>query len=75
MLATSYMIHVGPIWDRKVLVISTKMDAAWANEQTINDFDHESGGTMTVRIEAQRSSYAVFINNNNLGLANIQDYR
>ena len=60
----NYMIHVSPKWDRKVLVISTKTDGEYGNEQTIDDFDHESGGTMTVRIEAQQSYYAVFVNNN-----------
>ena len=59
----NYMIHVGPKWDKKILVVQTKKEAVWGNKQTIDNFDYESGGTMAVRIEAHSTSFAVYVNN------------
>ena len=60
----NYMIHAGAKWDKKTLVISTKINGEWGNQQTIENFDYPSGTIITVRIEAHQSSYAVFVNNN-----------
>ena len=60
----NYMINVIPKWDKKILVISTKIEGEFGNQITIDNFDYASGGTMTVRIEAHQNFYAVYVNNN-----------
>ena len=62
--SNNYMIQVGPKWDKKNLVIATKIEAEWGNAVTIDDFGHASGGTMTIRIEAHDQYFAVYVNNN-----------
>ena len=59
----NYMINVVARWDKKILVINTKIEGEFGNQVTIDNFNHASGGTMIVRIVAHQSSYAVYVNN------------
>ena len=61
---SNYMIQASSKWDKKTLVICTKIDGEWGNQQTIENFDYPSGTKIVIRIEATQSSYGVFVDNN-----------
>ena len=60
----NYMIQASARWDKKTLVICTKINGEWGNQETIENFDYPVGTIITVRIEAHKTAYAVYVNNN-----------
>ena len=59
----NYMISAFPKWEQKVLIINSKIEAVWGEKVTIDYFDYPKGESMTIRIEAQSSSFVVYVNN------------
>ena len=59
----NYMVQVVPKWDKKILVISTKIDGEFGNSITIDEFTAASGSKMIIRIEGHQKYFAVFVDN------------
>ena len=59
----NYMISASPKWEKKRLIITSKIESVWGEKVTIDNFDYPKGESMTIRIEAHTSSFNVYVNN------------
>ena len=60
----NYAITVIQKWDKKLLIINSKLETIWGKRIAIDNFDYPAKGEpITVRIEANSTGFDVFVNN------------
>lgn len=56
------VLHMSARWDQKVLVLNTCKNGVWGPEETVENFNFNSGIPITLRAEAKTDCFTIIVN-------------